>query len=1543
MTHSWSPQNSLPAGVLIAACVLACTFAPSVGAGSDPVLTLDPTALKAGDRLTIAITGADPNKSVQLYWTNSQGAYQFSSADISRTDALGNARFSLTLATDLRPSNLYKMRAKVGSQQWTTEAALEILPTPGPGTWIEAGQGISRTFKEEDPELYAHLGASVFVSGIEEPAYKVLWKVISRDRITCGADNCGVVFEDKTAQKTKVTFPAIGIKQGLYTLEVCALYLGCDRLEAAIKQGGRSECDEARRDAYLEQFCPASFIEALQSGSYSWPSIGGVGVNSWGPYHACNIGNLPVGGITAGGCRGKYAWPLGNEQTTSGRPSAPSYNEGTKADAYAAIVAEAWNPNFMRAARLNGVNFSSGDMNLSGRYLGQVMGITGPYKWLGIDPDKSDFMPVDYAYTYVSPDELRNGPGALPSCMQDGSQDAQLYGMYKDWWGLCHDGRDNPDCSSPGRKIPETGKCVPDWRTVQGRSWRPGVDPAAQYTGGPLPFRYLGCNGDGGVKTNADEVACGPVATHVCMPDKSRANLNDEVTFTAQRDITPIEWLGELPDRSSYDVVPPRQDRQQSYKVRFTQLAGNRTVGLKHYVGSQRILDLCGSVIIDSPDTEPGCTSVTLNRSTSSYSPAQTTPGGSIAVKCDFGRAVNYITSQISGGSCNFTGWTDTTVANFTCTAPGSAGTYPVACKVNTSTDSVGALCPITETLGDLTVRSSDPVGQPACTIEGQASSSITKPLGEEFDIRWASTQADSLDASGWSGPIDCGKGQIDGDDREAYDTHPYKCRDKWLREGDPGLSSTWGKLYMREAGTASVTLTPKRADGTTGPACSISITAQSAGSGDTTAPNISITSPISGATYATSSTPLLLAGSMSDNVGVTSITWSNNRGPSGSARLIDRVTWDNATIPLVSGANVITVTARDAAGNEASDTLTVTYTSSSTSCANDWNSTSGGNYDKDGTGTTCACDYWDACGNPAFGPVDIEHCSPNPSHAGNGCTADPEDPRPGGGGDPGSCAPPLTAPGGWTPLISAPTGNNIGVEAFGTVRGPQPGETAYYKIPIDRDLEGLRVRFNELQEPFEAAFRWRFYRGRSVLGSSDTYAGTTLSLSRDGRDIGVQGSPTQGNYYLEITNTGSSLHGFFLGWTPVPAIDRPAEPAVCQGDGPSQIGIGSCVAITSTDVNVWNKPPLHEGSRLVGRVSSGAKGWVNTAPPTNPDHDEEVVDSIPHTRTWWNIDFPGSSVHGYVRQMFLALSSGCAARVPLAGTVTIQGGAATTTTRQVTLTLSANSATVTHMQLSNNGTTYSDPEAFALTKPWTLSEVEGLKTVYAKFKNNSDQWSAAASDTITFQLPRHRLAVTKTGAGSGAVTRNPAGTSCGTDCAEHLAGAHVTLTAVPAAGSVFSGWSGPCTGTGDCLLTMDAPKTLTATFTLATQDTGNGGEELPPAPRSENSGARALDGVEFSAPHQEKSYSATFESALQWIKIYAVDANSSVAAPAYLHLTVISPSGNTYKAQGFGTVKITARKARDMITGKWQITLKNGDLVPGQRVRLIVLPKKKP
>jgi hypothetical protein len=92
----------------------------------------------------------------------------------------------------------------------------------------------------------------------------------------------------------------------------------------------------------------------------------------------------------------------------------------------------------------------------------------------------------------------------------------------------------------------------------------------------------------------------------------------------------------------------------------------------------------------------------------------------------------------------------------------------------------------------------------------------------------------------------------------------------------------------------------------------------------DTTLPTISVTSPTSTGTHTATSATLAVSGIAGDNVGVTQVTWTTNRGGSGVA--IGTTAWSIASVPLGAGTTVITVTAHDAASNTANATLTVTF-----------------------------------------------------------------------------------------------------------------------------------------------------------------------------------------------------------------------------------------------------------------------------------------------------------------------------------------------------------------------------------------------------------------------------------------------------------------------------------------------------------------------------------------------------------------------------------------------------------------------------------------
>lgn len=78
-------------------------------------------------------------------------------------------------------------------------------------------------------------------------------------------------------------------------------------------------------------------------------------------------------------------------------------------------------------------------------------------------------------------------------------------------------------------------------------------------------------------------------------------------------------------------------------------------------------------------------------------------------------------------------------------------------------------------------------------------------------------------------------------------------------------------------------------------------------------------------------------------------------------------------------------------------------------------------------------------------------------------------------------------------------------------------------------------------------------------------------------------------------------------------------------------------------------------------------------------------------------------------------------------------------------------------------------------------------------------------------------LSVARAGAGTGTVSSTPDGIACGTVCsADWLIGTSVTLTATPAGGSSFAGWSGACSAAATastCVVSLAANAAVTASF----------------------------------------------------------------------------------------------------------------------------------
>jgi hypothetical protein len=136
-------------------------------------------------------------------------------------------------------------------------------------------------------------------------------------------------------------------------------------------------------------------------------------------------------------------------------------------------------------------------------------------------------------------------------------------------------------------------------------------------------------------------------------------------------------------------------------------------------------------------------------------------------------------------------------------------------------------------------------------------------------------------------------------------------------------------------------------------------------------------------------------------------------------------------------------------------------------------------------------------------------------------------------------------------------------------------------------------------------------------------------------------------------------------------------------------------------------------------------------------------------------------------------------------------------------------------------------------------------------------------------------------------------------------AGSDVTLTAAPAPGSVFTGWSGGCAGTGACVVTMSQAQNVTATFA--------------PQPPAEPGPAQA------QAPASAPAASAQVPTPqIQVAGIVVFPSAKACRRSRALTLRLRAPRG------------VKATSARVVVTGRKTTTLRGSALTKPVKVRLL-------
>jgi hypothetical protein len=161
------------------------------------------------------------------------------------------------------------------------------------------------------------------------------------------------------------------------------------------------------------------------------------------------------------------------------------------------------------------------------------------------------------------------------------------------------------------------------------------------------------------------------------------------------------------------------------------------------------------------------------------------------------------------------------------------------------------------------------------------------------------------------------------------------------------------------------------------------------------------------------------------------------------------------------------------------------------------------------------------------------------------------------------------------------------------------------------------------------------------------------------------------------------------------------------------------------------------------------------------------------------------------------------------------------------------------------------------------------------------DGATSAASPSDHYQYvspappPSDTLSFLRSGSGQGQVLISPPGTFCAAACSQSFTeGTEVRLTAIPATGSSFQGWSGgPCSGTAPCEFSLTVDTTVTAGF------------------EANGSNATPFFGIGTSSPSTSSTSSAAPETGATTPTAPRVDACLEAARRAFHRAAKAAPS----------------------------------------------------
>ena len=353
----------------------------------------------------------------------------------------------------------------------------------------------------------------------------------------------------------------------------------------------------------------------------------------------------------------------------------------------------------------------------------------------------------------------------------------------------------------------------------------------------------------------------------------------------------------------------------------------------------------------------------------------------------------------------------------------------------------------------------------------------------------------------------------------------------------------------------------------------------------------------------------------------------------------------------------------------------------------------------------------------------------------------------------------------------------------------------------------------------FQSDNNWNYVRWNSVTGATgyNVYWGTSSGVTTDSNvmstnttEYGHSGVEPGSSYYYRVAAFNSSGESAL---SPVQGVTVPPAP-------PTGVSV-SFQSDQNWNYITWDAVSGATGYKVYWGTTSGVTTGSNVMSTDTTDYGHSGVE-------------PGSTYYYRVASLIGSTESVLSEEVSV--TVPLLDDTAPIVTEFIIPDTIKDTRTVIITSLSasdNSGgsgiagylvsesaavpevtdTRWSDtaPETFTLPS-------DGAHTLYAFVKdgtgNVSEPMSAQVTNTYT-------VAVEFAGTGGGSVHSTPAGLTCAsgsteTCSREFTGGTEIDLLVTPDIDSLFDGWSGACSGSGVCTVTMDATNTVTATLTLA-------------------------------------------------------------------------------------------------------------------------------